>query len=253
MSIYLSNFKAGAILTKQDIGGIIHLMSFNRIKTVIGIGKYIMKKNILFYVNSIMSGILLCVGCAVNMSVESKPLGAFLFSLGLFAIITFKFGLYTGKAGYIAVKPPSYIIEVIMTILGNGTGAVIGGLLLNLTRLGSALAEKAAEITAVKFADNPLSIFVLAVFCGVLMFIAVDGNKRASEKGNFAGGLFAVVMPVMVFILCGFNHCVADMSYFFISRCANISGAPAYFLMAVLGNAAGCMAIPLMKRAAGNQ
>ena len=53
------------------------------------------------------------------------------------------------------------------------------------------------------------------------MFTAVDGNKRAAEKGDFVMSLFIVVLPVMVFILCGFNHCIADTCYFFISKCAN--------------------------------
>ena len=136
------------------------------------------KKIISFLSDGILSGIFLCVGCCVSMSVESKPLGAFLFSLGLCAIIVFKFGLFTGKAGYMAVKPLSYVPEVVLTFIGNATGAAIGGFLLNLTRLEATLSEKAAAITATKFADSPLSIFVLAVFCGILMFTAVHGQYQ---------------------------------------------------------------------------
>ena len=211
------------------------------------------KKIISFLSDGILSGIFLCVGCCVSMSVESKPLGAFLFSLGLCAIIVFKFGLFTGKAGYMAVKPLSYVPEVVLTFIGNATGAAIRGFLLNLTRLGATLSEKATAITATKFADSPLSIFVLAVFCGILMFTAVDGNKRAAEKGDFVMSLFIVVLPVMVFILCGFNHCIADTCYFFISKCANASQAAVYFLCAVLGNAAGCMSVPMVKKLSFNK
>ena len=204
------------------------------------------KKIISFLSDGILSGIFLCVGCCVSMSVESKPLGAFLFSLGLCAIIVFKFGLFTGKAGYMAVKPLSYVLEVVLTFIGNATGAAIGGFLLNLTRLGATLSEKAAAITATKFADSPLSIFVLAVFCGILMF-------TAAEKGDFVMSLFIVVLPVMVFILCGFNHCIADTCYFFISKCANASQAAVYFLCAVLGNAVGCMSVPMVKKLSLNK
>ena len=79
------------------------------------------KKIISFLSDGILSGIFLCVGCCVSMSVESKPLGAFLFSLGLCAIIVFKFGLFTGKAGYMAVKALSYVPEVVLTFIGNAT------------------------------------------------------------------------------------------------------------------------------------
>lgn len=79
------------------------------------------------------------------------------------------------------------------------------------------------------------------------MFTAVDGNKRAAEKGDFMMSLFIVVLTVMVFILCGFNHRIADTCYFFISKCANASQAAVYFLCAVLGNAVGCMSVPMVK------
>lgn len=92
-------------------------------------------KNLSYFADGIMSGVFLCIGCAVNLSVDSPLAGAFLFSLGLFAIITFRLGLYTGKAGYMAMRPPSYIIEVILTLIGNITGAALGGWLLNLTRV----------------------------------------------------------------------------------------------------------------------
>ena len=54
-------------------------------------------------------------------------------------------------------------------------------------------------------------------------------------------------------ILCGFNHCIADTCYFFISKCANASQAAVYFLCAVLGNAAGCMSVPMVKKLSLNK
>ena len=199
-------------------------------------------------IDGILAGLFLCVGCMVNLLTESRHAGAFLFSLGLFAIITFRLALYTGKAGYMAVKPVSYVGEVALTLVGNAVGTALGALLLHLTRFGAELAQKAATVMAAKTEDSPVSIFLLAVFCGVLMFTAVHGEKRNREKGNFVGALFIVVLPVMVFILCGFNHCVADMAYFFLGGCANFKAAGLYFVLAILGNAAGCMLIPLAKK-----
>lgn len=201
-----------------------------------------------FFTDGITSGILLCIGCAVSLSVDSKLAGSFLFSLGLFAIITFKFGLYTGKAGYMAMRPPSYIAEVILTLLGNITGAALGGGLINLTKLGNNIHAGAAQIIETKVTDFPLSMFVLAIFCGILMFIAVEGNRKASENGDNLGALFIMVLPVMVFILCGFNHSIADFSYFFISRCANTAAFLKYVSIVILGNALGCMFIPIIKK-----
>lgn len=203
--------------------------------------------------DGVLAGFVLSIGCMICLTLENKIAGAFMFSLGLFAIILFRFALYTGKAGYMVVEPPSYIGEVALVLLGNLMGTALGGLLINLTRLGDGLAEKAQALMLTKMSDSPLSIFVLSIFCGLLMFAAVHGNKLASEKGNFTAALFAVVMPVMMFILCGFNHCIADMGYFFISKCANFTLAPVYFALAILGNAVGCMLILIIKKLSVNR
>lgn len=205
-------------------------------------------KYVSFLTDSIMSGILLCIGCAVYLSAPNALAGSFMFSLGLFAIITFKLGLYTGKAGYMAMRPASYIIEVVFTLVGNMIGTFIGGTLLNLTKLGDKIAPQAAAIIEGKVSDNPVSIFVLGVFCGILMFIAVEGNRRVGEKGDFVGSLFVMVLPVMVFIICGFNHCVADFAYFFVGRLSHAQAFLPYIVLVILGNAVGCMFIPIIKK-----
>ncbi len=205
-------------------------------------------KYVAFIADGILSGVMLCIGCAVNLSVELRPLGAFLFSLGLFVIIRLKFGLYTGKAGYMAVRPLRYVCEVILTLAGNIIGAAAGGALLNITRFSEMFSNGAGDILIDKLSDSYLSVFVLAFFCGILMFVAVEGNRRALASGDSVGGLFAVVIPVMAFILCGFNHSIADLSYFFINGCENAQKAVPYFMLVIIGNAAGCMLIPCLKR-----
>ena len=71
---------------------------------------------------------------------------------------------------------------------------------------------------------------------------------NAKEEKNFAGSLFVVVMPVMVFIICGFNHCIADMFYYFFAGCPEPSKAIVYFILAIAGNSVGGMIVPLLKK-----
>ena len=65
------------------------------------------------------------VGGSVYLACDNKIAGAILFTLGLFTICEFGLGLYTGKVGYIPFNKPSYIIEVILTILGNFIGTAL--------------------------------------------------------------------------------------------------------------------------------
>ena len=209
-----------------------------------------------FFIDGILSGLMLGVGGMVSLSSDNRYIGAFLFSLGLFCIVQFRYGLFTGKVGYIVNREPAYILEVLATLLANGVGTLISALLLRQTRFFTAavtgldvsIEERVTATIEGKIHDYPLSIFFLAVFCGMLMFTAVEANRACRAKGNFVGALFGVVMPVAVFIICGFNHCIADMFYYFFCGCPDVPAALLYFVLAILGNAAGGMLIPAMKK-----
>lgn len=92
-----------------------------------------------------------------------------------------------------------------------------------------------------KLETNLASLFFKGFMCGVLMFVAVEGYKRSTNP------LF-VIMSIATFILCGFEHCIADISYFVI---ADISSAAALgrILLIVLGNSLGSLfiSLPLLK------
>lgn len=206
------------------------------------------KRIVSFTVDGLMAGLLLSICCAVNIAAGLNFAGAFLFSLGLFAIMELHLGLYTGKVGYLVVKRPKYAGEVTITLISNAIGAFFGGWLLSLTRFGDSWAEKAEGIMLNKFTDAPLSMFVLSMFCGILIFIAVEGDKKCTNADDHVGALFTTLIPVMIFIICGFNHCIADMGYFALSRFAHSDKAILYFVMAISGNGVGCMIIPIMKK-----
>lgn len=209
-----------------------------------------------FLVDGILSGLMLGIGGMVSLSSDNRYIGAFLFSLGLFCIVQFRYGLFTGKVGYIVNREPSYILEVLATLVSNAAGTLIAALLLRQTRFFTAavtgldvtIEERVSATVDGKSHDNPLSIFILAVFCGMLMFTAVEANRACRAKGNFIGALFGVVLPVVVFIICGFNHCIADMFYYFFCGCPDVPAGLVYFVFAILGNAVGGMLIPTMKK-----
>ena len=201
-----------------------------------------------FTVDGFMAGILLSICCAVNISAGNSFAGAFLFSLGLFAIMELHLGLYTGKVGYLAVKKPKYAGEVTITLISNAIGAFLGGWLLSITRFGTMLGVRATEIMTGKMFDLPVSMFLLSMFCGILIFIAVEGDKKCTNADDHVGALFTTLIPVMIFIICGFNHSIADMGYFALSGFKNAHKAVLYFAMVILGNDVGCVIIPIMKK-----
>lgn len=195
--------------------------------------------------NGVLAGMMIGIGGCVSLSCDNKYIGSLLFALGLFAIVQFGFGLYTGRVGYIPLRKPVYLLECLWTLVGNALGTFIDAALLKFTRIAPAITEKAISSVDTKLADSPLSAFILAVFCGILMFVAVDNARISREEGGHVEKTLGILFPVMVFILCGFNHCIADMFYIFLT--GKIAGAGVYLPVVILGNSLGGMLIPLLK------
>lgn len=155
---------------------------------------------------AITAGLMIGVGATVYLSCESKLAGAMLFSIGLFTICYFGLNLFTGKIGYVfdTKNDPNCII----IWLGNLIGCGITALLIRTAK--PALAETAVKLVETKLSQNIFAVMILSVFCGMLMYIAVENYKNnASPIGKQIG----ILLCVTVFILCGFEHSVANMFY----------------------------------------
>ena len=198
------------------------------------------------FVGGILAGISIAIGGTVFLSLENKVLGALFFTVGLFAVCTFGFNLFTGKVCYVLDNDAGYarMLPVIWT--GNLVGAVCTALLESLTRMGPALAEKAAAASEAKLAQSPLSALILAIFCNIMIYIAVEGYKTIPHE---LGKYLAILFGVIVFILCGFEHCVANMYYFTMGAAWRWKAA-GYLLLMTAGNALGGVAIPLLRKLA---
>ena len=101
-----------------------------------------------------------------------------------------------------------------------------------------ALGEKAATLCGAKLGQSFMGTFIRAVFCGVLMYLAVQIFK---EKKTPIGIIFCIP----VFILSGFEHSIADMFYFGASGIFSIK-VLSFELAAVLGNSVGSLILPLL-------
>ena len=196
------------------------------------------------WLRAILAGFMIGAGGTLFLSVENRYMGSFLFGIGLFTILVFKLSLFTGKVGYAVQQKPAYLVDLAIIWAGNLIGTVGVGLMMLQTRSAAALTEKAAAICNTKLDDGLVSIFVLSIFCGVMMFLAADNFKKAENAMQKNIGIF---LPVMVFILCGFEHCVANMFYFTVAQ-AWSEKAVVYLLVMSLGNSVGAFIFPLCEK-----
>lgn len=203
-----------------------------------------MKKFVDIFLRAILTGFAIGIGGIVYLSCDNRYIGSFLFGTGLFVILSFGFNLFTGKVGYAVENKPSYILDLLVIWLGNLAGTASTGGLILLTRAAPSISEKASGLCGTKLSDGLLSILVLSFFCGMLMFIAADGFKKIE---NPVGKILAIFLPVMVFILSGFEHCVANMFYFTAGMAWSLK-AFGYLLVMSAGNAVGGMFIPFVRK-----
>ena len=193
------------------------------------------------FFSAILAGMLIGMGGTVYLSQSNPVVGSFLFAIGLFTIVVFQLHLFTGKVGYTPFQKPVYLIELGITWLGNLVGTGITAFMVRNSRIYEGMAERVTGIAEVKLADNFLSIFLLAIFCGMLMFIAVDCFRNVQGSTLRFIGVF---VPVMVFILSGFEHVIANMFYFSLAG-AWSAHCLASIIVMTFGNAVGGMLIPV--------
>ena len=187
------------------------------------------------FVSAVLAGVCIGIGGTVFLSLDNKIIGSALFTVGLFVICTLGFNLFTGKVCYVPDNKPSYIIDLVFIWLGNLVGTGMVAVLIRSTRVSASLIEKAQTLVQVKLDDSLFSIFILAIFCNILIFIAVEGYKTITDG---TGRYVALFLGIMTFILCGFEHCVADMYYVIMAGQINLQ-ALLVLLVATAGNCVG--------------
>ena len=196
------------------------------------------------FVGGILAGISIAIGGTVFLSLDNKVLGALFFTVGLFAVCTFGFNLYTGKVCSVFDNGREYALGLPVIWAGNLCGAFLTAAAERATRIGPALAEKARALCEVKLGDGLGSIFLLSVFCNVLIWLAVEGYKSNPHP---AGKYLSLFFGVTVFILCGFEHCVANMYYFSMAGMWSRKTL-GWVLVMTLGNSVGGVIFPLLRK-----
>lgn len=203
-----------------------------------------MRKHVYNFLMSIMAGISIAMGCLVYLLSETKTIGALFFSAGLFLVLTRGYNLYTGKIGYLLDNKKTYIFEIISMWFGNLIGTQILSFFVKNTYLYDKILPSATKIIETKITQGHLSAFLLSILCGFIIYLSVENYKQSNhEIGKYLG----ILLLIPLFIICGFEHCVADMFYFFLTP-DNIKAKILYLFVISLGNAIGSISLNEIKK-----
>lgn len=177
------------------------------------------------FIKSIYAGIMIGIGGIVYLSAENRVTGSLLFSFGLLTIVTQGFCLYTGKIGF--VKDLKELLHMPIIIIGNFIGTYLAAFLIKAAHLNI----DSSELVNRKLNNDVLPVFILSVFCGVMMYLAIDNYNKSKN-------ILFIIAPVMIFILSGFEHSIANMFYFNLAGTYSLKSF-CYLIVMLTGNGIG--------------
>ena len=160
-----------------------------------------------------LGGTLTAAGCSA-----ARFLAGLVFSAALSLVVMAGCDLFTGNnltvgvgllAGRVSLSAALALWAVCW--LGNLAGSWLLALLFQATGLagGEAFAAYLAAVTAGKLAAGPLQLLVKGVLCNLCVCLAVWCCARMKSE---SGKLIMIVWCILVFMLSGFEHSVANMS-----------------------------------------
>lgn len=147
----------------------------------------------------------------------AKFMGAAVFPVGIMLVVFAGGELYTGNALIASawangdVKLSAFIKNLIIVYVANLVGALLLVFILYKSGLYTGhLAEKTVAIAEAKSSLTFTAAFMRGILCNVLVAIAVYISVASTDV---IGKIFALWFPVMLFVLSGYEHSVANMFF----------------------------------------
>ncbi|MFI3252617.1 MAG: formate/nitrite transporter family protein [bacterium] len=209
-------------------------------------------------IKSLLAGMCVSFGAIAYVLTKNQGiLGAALFSVGILLIIEFDFKLFTSYVpkyaplGVEKDKLKTYLIYIrncLFVFFFNFCGAALVSLIAFNTRIAheivgdSTFSELITEIVQHKLEDGFISVFLMSIFCGVIIACVC---KATTWKHN----VLYIIILITTFVVCGFDHVVANSFYLvFTGELFTLHGIE-YFLITLIGNFIGgylFMLVPLL-------
>lgn len=180
-----------------------------------------------YFISAVVAGIFIAFGGFVTFSIGgyltasgatmTKVVTSASFAAALSLVVMAGAELFTGNNFVMAsasfageVKWSDTIRLWVICYVGNLVGSLLASVLFHFTGIPTgAVGEFFATTAAAKMGGSALNLFIKAIFCNMLVCIAVwCGTKMKSESGK----LIMIFWCIYVFMVCGFEHSIANMT-----------------------------------------
>ena len=180
------------------------------------------------FVLGIAAGALISMGavasstaaCTVEGFGMTRWVSGLIFPIGLIMVILLGTELFRGNALMVTAAIAKKITwgqlarNWVLVYFGNFVGAIgVAALMAFFGQLGlgdNTVAAYSAKVAASKSSMPWMNVFVLGIFCNLLVCVAVYLGNTAQDT---AGRILGIFFPIMGFVTAGFEHCIANMYY----------------------------------------
>lgn len=171
------------------------------------------------FIIGIASAVTMAASYSVEASSLAKLISGVLFPLGLIMVLMTGADLFTGNCLLLIpvharrIRASRMARNFVLVYLGNFAGAILlaGAMrIFSGPHMADKLLVKIISTAATKCSYSFTEALGLGILCNILVCMAVMMGLCAEDATGRAVGIFA---PICCFIICGFEHCVANMYY----------------------------------------
>ena len=187
--------------------------------------KFLKENPIGFFISSILAGFFIGLGVLLSFTIGGlftdipirKTMMGATFGIALSLIIICGAELFTGNNFIMSTalmdkksKLGNTIKLWIICLLGNWVGSILIAFMFHFSGLHTgATAEIFASASLAKMSGSFSSLFIRAIFCNILVCLAVWSSFRAK---NEVAKLIMIWWCLFAFIISGFEHSIANMT-----------------------------------------
>ncbi len=167
----------------------------------------------------VLAGIFIAlagIGSTFGNAYGGKIAGALVFPIGLIMVVIAGSELFTGNNLMVMswIKGKITLVKLLknwsLVFLGNFIGAVLIALLATYSGVFDNISESVITTAVAKNNLGLVEAIIRGILCNFLVCIAVWMAFSAETTG---GKILAIFGPIFLFVLCGFEHSIANMFY----------------------------------------
>lgn len=171
------------------------------------------------FILAVLAGMFIAlagVASTFGNAFSGRICGAVIFCGGLAMVLVAGSELFTGNCLLVMplldkrIKVLDLIKNLLIVYIGNFIGALFIASLAAYSGALNAASETAINISVAKTSLTFSEAFLRGILCNILVCIAVWMSFSSDRTGD---KILCVIFPVTFFVLCGFEHSIADMYY----------------------------------------